>query len=313
MNLGGIQPCMGVSQSQPVRYQARSGNRQCQFFVIGGLGDRILEQRQQRRGRCQCHVALPDQCMGEGRDLHRFRLIRTQFDLAAYGLGRLSDPFCQHAGAGQHADLGVQTRQLQALYLQTQLDRVPPADIGSTVGVVADPSGQDHRAGRQLRPAVRPGAPGDRDQRGIEPVDRVPAVGDGGDRLIKLTAQGDRRRPVGFEGRGRPAAGGFSQCLIDRQRQREGWMCGEHRRKTRAFRQCAVFRPAHRTVVRIGPQQVLRQTGQDAVVALGVDATKVYRNARRPVHECRVPQIADQRGNIRLGKAAVVQLAGDRQ
>ena len=45
----------------------------------------------------------------------------------------------------QRGDLRMQPRKLPALHLQPQPQRVPPADVGAAVGVVADPARQDHR------------------------------------------------------------------------------------------------------------------------------------------------------------------------
>ena len=65
-------------------------------------------------------------------------------------------------------------------------------------------------------------------------------------------------------------AGGLRQGMSGSDGHREGRMSGEHGGEARALHEGAVLDPAHRAVVWIGPQQVLRQSGQDRGVLLRV-------------------------------------------
>ena len=219
VDLRRIQPCVRVRERHAVRDQAGTRDRQRQFLVIFRLGDRRSEQRQEWGGRGHRDVPRADQHLGERGNLHRFRLVGTQLDLAVYRFARLGQPRGYGIGAGKYADLGMEADELEALHLQPQAHRVPPADIGAAVGVVADPGGEHDRFGGEFGPAVGPGAACYGDQSGVEPIDGIAAVLDRGDRLFELAAQGDRRGAVGFEGRRRPAAGQFGQRLVDWQRE----------------------------------------------------------------------------------------------
>ena len=188
----------------------------------------------------------------ESGDLGWLRLIGAEFDLLVHGVASLGDAFGEASGAGEDGDLGVQTGELKALHFEAQAHGVPPADIGAAVSVVADPGGQHHGAWVEFGPAVGPGATGDGNQRGVEPVDGIAAVGDRGDGLVELAAQGDRRRAVGFEGGGWVAAGRLGEGLVDRQWQGEGGMGGEDGGEAGAFGERLVFRPADRAVVGVG-------------------------------------------------------------
>ena len=136
--------------------------------------------------------------------------------------------------------------------------------------------------GVELGPAVGPGGAGDGNQRGVEAVDRVAAVGDGGER----TGRTPRRSVIGGgrcdskDGAARPQAASASAWPIVRG-QREGGMGGEHRGEARAFHQRAIFGPADRAVVGIGTQQMLCEAGQHGVVRGLVDAADVVGEAAR--------------------------------
>ena len=106
---------------------------------------------------------------------------------------------------GSAATCVCSARKLPALHLQSQPQRVPPADIGAAVGVVADPARQDHRTGIEFRPAIRPGTARNSQQRRIEMVDRIAAVRDGCDSLRELVGQRDRRRTMRSRSRSRTA------------------------------------------------------------------------------------------------------------
>ena len=83
-------------------------------------------------------------------------------------------------------------------------------------------------------------------------------------------------------------------------------MRGEDRGETGAFRQCLVFRPADRAVVRVGTQQMLRQTGEDGVIRRGVDAAEIVGDAVGPVGESGVAQIAGSGRRCRLRSTSPV-------
>jgi hypothetical protein len=93
----------------------------------------------------------------------------------------------------------MQPHKLHPLHFQAQLQRIPPADIGAAVGVVPHPCGQNHGAGSQFGPPVGPCSPSNGNQGGVETIDRIAAVGDGGGGLVEFAAEGDRWRPMGIE------------------------------------------------------------------------------------------------------------------
>ena len=312
VDLRGIEPRVRVRQRQPVRNQARARRAQRQPRRLVGGGQCCIEQRQQRFGRGQRGVAPVHQRLGEGGDTRRVRRFGTKRELRGNRLLGGGDARPERLGSWQGGDLAMQTRELQALHLQAQPQRVPPADIGAPVGVVADPARQDHRARREFRPAVGPRGAGDRQQRLVEPIDRVTAVGDRGGGLGELVGQRDRRRPVRRQVRhGGAPTRGLRQGVACRDRQRERRMRGEHSGEARALHQRAILDPTHRAVIRVGPQQMLRQTGQHGSVLLHVGATHVGCQPLRPVVEGGIAKMADQRGDVGLGQRVRIHAPAD--
>ena len=102
-----------------------------------------------------------------------------------------------------------QPGELQALHLKPKPQCVPPAIIGASVGVVTNSTGQNDRARRQLRPPVRPGGAGDIQQRGVEPIDRIPPMSDRRPGMGELLRESDRRWD-GNDGLARPLAASAS-------------------------------------------------------------------------------------------------------
>ena len=90
-------------------------------------------------------------------------------------------------------------------------------------------------------------------------------------------------------------------------------MCGEHRREACALHQGAILRPAYRTVVRIRPQQALRQLLQHRNVRRDIDAADIIRDAARTIGERGVAQMRDQRPDCGIVQRAGLDTAADRQ
>ncbi len=215
VDLRRVEPHMRVGQRQPMRHQP--GPRDAQRLpriVIGRRGKRLLEQRQQRKRRRQRGLAPPHQRLRECSDARRFGRVRTEIELLAHRIQRRGDACGERFGRRQCGNLCMHTRKLPPLHLQSQPQRVPPADIGAAVGVVADPARQDHRTRIEFRPAIRPGAARDGQQCRVELVDRIAAMLDGSDSLRKLVRQRDRRRAMRSRNRGRPPARRLRQCLL---------------------------------------------------------------------------------------------------
>ncbi len=305
---------MRVRQRQAMRHQPGARDAQgLPRLVIGRRRDRLREQRQQRLRRGQRGVAPSHQHLREVGDLRRFRRVGAKVELLADRIQRLGDPRGERRGRGDRRHLRLQPRELPPLHLQPQPQRVPPADVGAAVGVVADPARQDHRPRIELGPAIRPRAARHRQQRGVELVDRVAAMGDRRGGLGELLRQRDRGGRCDPAVGSRPPTGGLRQCVPDRRRQREGRMRGEHRRKPRPFHQRAIFRPAHRAVVRIRSQQSLRQVVQDRGMRRDVGAADIVGDAACTIGEGRVAQVFDQRPDRDVVQRAGLDAPADRQ
>ena len=217
------------ASAQPVRAQPRPRHRQRHARVLGRRGDRLAEQRIERCRRGQRRLPPLDQRVREGGGRVGFGVGGRGGDLRLDRCQRRRDALRDGRAGGDRCDLRVQPRQLQPLHFQPQAQRVPPADIGAPVGVVADPTGQDHRRRHDLGPAVRPGGAGGGQDRGGQRIQRVAAVRDRGGGLRELLRQRHPRRAVRGEAHvRRPPARGFRQRLADLGRQREGRMGGEH-------------------------------------------------------------------------------------
>ena len=178
VDLRRVEPHMRVRERQPVRHQpcARHAKRQPRI-VVGRRGERLREQRQQR---LRARSARPRAGPPAPARRRRRAADRARPDRASSCAPTASSAAAMRAAsgsvAGSAATCAMQPRKLQALHLQPQPQRVPPADVGATVGVVADPARQDHRPRVELGPAIRPGAARDRQQRRVEPVDGVAAI-----------------------------------------------------------------------------------------------------------------------------------------
>ena len=114
-------------------------------------------------------------------------------------------------------------------------------------------------------------------------------------------------------GRGRPAAGGLRQRLRHRGGQRECRMRGEHRGEARALHQGAILGPAHRAVVRIRPQQALRQFPQRRDVRRRIGAADIVGDAPCAVGKSAIAQMPDQRADRRIVQRTGLDAPVDRQ
>ncbi len=131
--------------------------------------------------------------------------------------------------------------------------------------------------------------------------------------LGKLVGQRDRWRAMRSRGRGRPAAGGLRQCLRHRDGERECRMRGEHRGKARPLHQGAILGPAHRAVVRIRPQQALRQFPQRRDMRRHIGAADIVGDAACAIGEGAVAQVPDQRADRRIVQRTGLDAPVDRQ
>jgi len=75
-------------------------------------------------------------------------------------------------------------------------------------------------------------------------------------------------------------------------------MRSEHRGEPRALDQSAIFGPAHRTVIWIGPQQPTRQLVQNSIVRHPIGAADVVRNTAGTVDKRRVAQVMNQLADV---------------
>jgi hypothetical protein len=249
----------------------------------------------------------------EGGDPRRFGCVRAQIELFADSIQCRGDALGQRFRCRQGRDLRMQTCKLPALHLQPQPQRVPPADVGATVGVVAHPARQDHRSRVELGPAIRPGAACHCQQRGIEQVDGIATMRDGRRGLVKLVGQRDRWRAMRSHRRGRPATGRLRQRPRHRDGECERRMRGEHRGKARPLHQGAVLGPAHRTVVRIWPHQALRQFPQRCDMRRRIGAADILGDASCAAGERAVAQVSDQRADRRIVQRTGLDAPVDRK
>ena len=146
VQLGGVQADMGMGQRQAVAGQPGAGD--AERHRVGGFGDGGVEQ-------------LASTGAGVTRAASRWPTTAAANMATCSAIGRAGgggdlgvdggQGLVQPAGDGPLAHLAAHPGELQALHHQAQAQRVPPADIGAAIGVVADPTGQDDRAGHQLR------------------------------------------------------------------------------------------------------------------------------------------------------------------
>ncbi len=272
-----------------------------------------MRTAEQRLRRCQRRFAPPHQRLRERGDPRRFGRVRAEIELLADRIQCGGDPRGERFGCRQRGDLRMQPRKLPALHLQPQPQRIPPADVGATIGVVAHPARQDHRPRVEFGPAIRPGTACNRQKCGIESVDGVSTMGYGSRGLEELVRQCDWRRAMRSPGRGRPAAGGLRQCLRHRGGDSECRMRGEHGGKARPLHQGAIFGPPHRAVVRIRSQQTLRQFPQRRDVPRHIGAPHIVGNAACPIDESAVAQMLDQRAQRRIVQRTGLDAPVDRQ
>ena len=90
-------------------------------------------------------------------------------------------------------------------------------------------------------------------------------------------------------------------------------MGGEHTCEPGAFDQRAIFGPAHRAVIWIGPQQPTCQLVQDRVVRRAIGAADVVGEAVGAVDQRRVAQVPDQRVDVTIIQGTGAYAAADRQ
>ena len=308
-----VEPDMRMGKCQSVRHQPRARHAQGQAGMIIRLGKRNIEQVEQRLRRRQRVVPSAHQGVGEHRYGSRLRPIGTGCDLSRHGIPSKCHPFRQRLPRGQNRNLGMQPQQLQPLHFQPQPQGDPPTDIGPAIGVVANPTRQDHGPRRQFRPAIRPGASGDGDQGRVEPIDRIPAIDDGGDDAGELLQQGDAARAVGVERRHWAAGCALGQGRAGFGVHGEGRMRGKDRGETCPLNHRAIFGPADWAVVRIGTEDLPVQTGQRDIGRRWVNATEIGRNAVGTITERRIPQMPDQRRDVIQRDRAGIDLPRDCQ
>ncbi len=135
-----------------------------------------------------CGVFAADQSTGEHGDSGWIGMGRTSLDLAGDHVACGTDMRSQVRRRAYARCLRMQPNQLEVFHLQPQSQRIPPADIRASVGVVSDPGRQDHRTGRQIGPAIGPRGASHRDQRGVETIDGIAAVRNSENGLIELGA-----------------------------------------------------------------------------------------------------------------------------
>ena len=88
-------------------------------------------------------------------------------------------------------------------------------------------------------------------------------------------------------------------------------MRGEDGGESGPFHQRAVFGPADRGIVGVGPQKGVGETCEDRVVSLLIRAADIFRETFGPGGEGGVPQMADQGDDRVLGQLAEIHAAGD--
>ena len=314
VQLARVQPDMRVSQRKAVGHQAGPGDRVIHSCALAGVLHRRLEQQFQQGWRDQRRIVTLHQqgrkTLGlcgvgggwTGRDL---RLCSGKCHLQPCG---------QRGTAWQASHLRVHAGELQTLHRQAQPQRVPPADIGAAVGVVADPARQDDRPRARGEPAVRPDAARRVQQRAGQGVERVAAVGDCLHRRIEFFCEGRAVWAVADEAGavGAPARR-FGQRCKHGTRQGERRMGGEHGRETRPFDALAKRAPGHRTVIGIGPDQACGERDHLLADDAGIGTADIGGKPPRPGGERVVAKMPDDRGDARQGQLALVGQPGDRQ
>ena len=130
---------MGVGERQAVAPQpgARDPERQ----RVGGrrVGHRGAQHSVEFVGRGHRIVALQHEGAGEGGNLFRLLLGRQDVELRVDRVDRPPEPVRDRLGGGERGHLCREPFELEPLHPQPQAQRVPPADIGAPIGVVADP------------------------------------------------------------------------------------------------------------------------------------------------------------------------------
>ncbi|MEJ1978583.1 MAG: hypothetical protein WDN49_23190 [Acetobacteraceae bacterium] len=247
-----------------------------------------------------------DQRRGEAGDGLRLRGCRAGRDLVVHRVQRLVQP----GGDGPVRHLGAQAGELQPLHHQPQPQRVPPADIGAPVGVVADPARQDDGARRQGAPAVGPDF-GGAQQGGGQRVDGVAAVQHGGDGLLEFLRQRRAARAVGGEPRRSLAASRAGQGGGLLGGQREGGVRGEHGGEAAALDHGLELAERHRAVRRVRPDQAGGNGLERGLRA--AQAADIGANAGGAVVERLVPQGAHDGLEVLHGDLAGIHAPCDRQ
>ncbi len=310
VQLGRVQPHMGMRERQPMRRKARPLHRQrLARRGIGGRGDGGGEQVQQGRGRRQGGVLPADHGLGEA--LHGLRRRSRRRGLDLRGDGRF-----RGAGARDDRRRAIAERrepldqpgQLQPLHAQPQPQRVLPADIRPPVRVVADPGGHDDRRGLQREGAFPPDRLPGLDQRGGERIERVPPACDGDGGLVEFRLQRRRGRTMREPFGQRRAAGGGGERGTGLRRQGEGRMRGEDRGEARPLDGLAIGGEGHRAVVGIGAHEACRDRGQrrSLVAEPGIGG-----KPRRTVRGRVARQARDQRGEVVRRDAPLIHRPAD--
>ncbi len=229
---------------------------------------------------------------------------------------RLGPDQARHERSGRldRLHLGPQPGELCPFHDQAQPQRVPPADVGAAIRIVADPAGQRYRPRHDLRPFVRPDGPRLREQRAGEAIQGITPVRNGQLGRGEFIGKRNLAGAVTDETRvGRPTAGGFRQRGENLRRMTKCRVRREHRGKPRALHLGAEFGQFDRAVVGVRPDQSRGERAPGHLRAATGTEAHIGRQPTCPAGERGVPQVADQRRDLRFGQLALVHLAADRK
>ena len=316
VDLGRVQPHVGVGEAEPVRQQAGAGDREAERVIVGGGIETVgggLEQRQERAGLEDRLLAPVDQRAREARDLGGIAARGAGGDLLRDGLERGAETGGEGGGARDRLDRGERAGELHLLHPEPEAERVVPADIGPPVGIIPDPAREQDRPRRQLLPVPRPDGARRAQQRGRERVDRVPAARDRVGGEVELGSERDRFRPVGRERRHRRAVGrDRDERAINGGRQREGRMGGEDGGEPGPLDRLAEGRETDGAVVRIGADEAFGDL-PEALAGRLAGQPDIGREPKRAAAERVVAEDRDRVRERGLVDQAVFDLAADRE
>ena len=247
VELRGVEPEMRQRDRDAMREAARpdQGERNARFFV-GDVCQGLVQGLDQAGSFRQCRLALLHQrqrksLQGLQRGLRADG--RRQSELPLDG-GECFAHQPTHGFRGRVLrQLFEDARELPALRFQPVAQRVPPADIGASIRVAADPGGERDRLRRELRPPLRPALAGNGEEGRVQTVDGIAGMAHGIARLLELVLQGDppvrakAECAIGDDGlSGRAAGSEIGKCMAKLPRHAEGRMGCEHSCEARPLR-----------------------------------------------------------------------------